>query len=45
MAYKYYDEKYANLLVRKCFACDGIRPLVILFDGKELENFAQICYT
>lgn len=44
MDYKYYDDKYANLLVQKCFVNDGIRPLVIIFDGKHLQRFAQVCY-
>lgn len=43
MSCKNYDKKYANLLVKKCFVNDGIRPLVILYDD-ELEKFAQTCY-
>ena len=42
--YKYYDEKYANLLVNKCLINNGVKPLVIIYDGDELDTFAKTCY-
>ena len=44
MNYKYYDEKYANLLISKCLVNDGEKPLVIIYDGKQVEDFAKLCY-
>ncbi|GEM_PF-3728033 len=43
MNYKYYDEKYANFLLKKCLVSDGTRPLAIMYKGKALEHFASVC--
>lgn len=44
MEYKNYDEKYANLLISKCIVNDGEKPLVIVYDGDQIEKFAKLCY-
>ena len=43
MNYKYYDEKYANFLLKKCLVNDDARPLAIMYKGKALEPFALVC--
>ena len=44
MNYRYYDEKYAGLLIGKCFTYDITRPIAIIHDGKDTSNFANLCY-
>lgn len=43
MDYKYYDEKYADFLLKNCLVNDGKHPLAIMYKGKALEHFAIVC--
>ena len=44
MDYKEYDNKYANLLVNKCFVNDGNKPLVIRIKWDDQIPFAKLVY-
>lgn len=39
-----YDDKYANLIIKKCFVNDGKKPLVIVYDSKEFQHFVDMLY-
>lgn len=43
MNYKYYNEKYAQLLIKRCLVNDGKKSLVIIIETDELLPFAEIC--
>ena len=38
-----YDERYADLLVKKCMVNKNDKPLAIVYGFEELEEFANLC--
>lgn len=40
---KLFDEKYAELLVKKCMVNKNDKPLVIVYGFEEIEEFANLC--